>query len=60
MATVTLSEPGKQTITATVHNRTFVLTGEDLATYYRPNADPKGTLTLLSASGAVVAKVALH
>jgi hypothetical protein len=60
VATVTLSEAGKRTITATVHNRTFVFTGEDLATYYRPNADPKGTLTLLSASGAVVAKVALH
>jgi hypothetical protein len=60
VATVTLSETGQPTIAATVHNRTFVMVGSGLKAYYRPNVDPRGTLTLLSASGAVVAKVALH
>jgi hypothetical protein len=61
VATVTLSGPGKPTITATVHSGgTFVLTGDGLKTYHRPNADPRGTLTLLSASGATLATVSLR
>jgi hypothetical protein len=61
VATVTLSDTGKPTITATVHSGgTFVLSGNDLKAYYRPNADPRGTLTMLSASGAVLATVSLH
>jgi hypothetical protein len=60
VATVTLSGKGKPTLAATVHNGTFVMSGDDLKDYYRPNADPRGTLSVLSASGAVLATVSLH
>jgi hypothetical protein len=60
VATVTLSGKGKPTIAATVHGGTFVMTGEDLKTYFRPNADPRGTLTVRSASGAVLTTLSLH
>jgi hypothetical protein len=60
VATVTLSGTGKPTITATVHSGTFALSGSDLKAYFRPNADPRGTISVLSASGAVLATLSLH
>jgi hypothetical protein len=60
VATVTLSGKGKPTITTTVHSGTFLMSGADLETYYRPNADPHGTLTVRSASGAVLTTLSLR
>jgi hypothetical protein len=60
VATVTLSSKGKPTITATVHSGTFVLSGNDVDAYVTPNVDPRGTISVRSASGAVLARLSLH
>ncbi|HEX5120909.1 MAG TPA: hypothetical protein VFW65_37475 [Pseudonocardiaceae bacterium] len=60
VATVTLSSSGKPTIMATVHNGTYVLSGSGIKDYVTPNVDPKGAITVRSASGDVLATLSLH